>query len=194
MNGLDWVLIVIGAVCLGRGSFRGAISQLFGIAGVIGGLLLAAHSYESVARQLSGVFPGLPGAGAISFFVLFLLTWFCVAVAGYWTGKFFRHSGLGFLDRSLGGLVGMAKALILSVIVIALLTLILSPKSPLLAQSYLAPYAQQTAQLMLKATPKGLQDLFNEKLKTLKRSWIEHGERGEKDTKAKWIESKTKKH
>jgi len=87
MNGLDWFLIVIGIVCLGRGIFRGAVSQLFGIAGVVSGLLLAAHSYESVARQLSGVFPGLPGAAGISFFVLFLLTWFCVGVAGIGRGN-----------------------------------------------------------------------------------------------------------
>jgi membrane protein required for colicin V production len=190
MNGLDWFLIVIGIVCLGRGIFRGAVSQLFGIAGVVSGLLLAAHSYESVARQLSGVFPGLPGAAGISFFVLFLLTWFCVGVAGYWTGKLLRHTGLGFLDRLLGGGVGLAKALILSVIVVALLTLLLSPKSSLLAQSYLAPYVQQGAQLMLKATPKNLQDLFDEKEKIFKRKWLE---RGEKSTKTELFEPKAKK-
>lgn len=190
MNGLDWFLIVIGAVCLGRGIFRGAVSQLFGMAGLLSGLLLAAHSYESVGRQLSGVFPGLPGAAGISFFVLFLLTWFCVGVAGYWTGKFLRRTGLGFLDRLLGGCVGLAKAFILSVMVIALLTLLLSPASSLLAQSYLTPYVQQAVQLMLKATPKNLQELFDEKQKTFKRKWLE---RGEKSTKTEWFEAKARK-
>jgi membrane protein required for colicin V production len=189
MNGLDWFLIVIGIVCLGRGIFRGAISQLFGMAGLVSGLLLAAHSYESVGRQLSGVFPGLPGAAGISFFVLFLLTWFCVGVAGYWTGKLLRRTGLGFLDRLLGGGVGLAKALIMSVIVITVLTLLLSPTSNLLAQSYLTPYVQHAAQLMLKATPKNLQELFDEKQKTFKRKWLE---RGEKHTKTEWFEAKAR--
>jgi membrane protein required for colicin V production len=190
MNGLDWFLIVIGIVCLGRGIFRGAVSQLFGMAGLVSGLLLAAHSYESIGRQLSGVFPGLPGAAGISFFMLFLLTWFCVGVAGYWVGTLLRHTGLGFLDRLLGGGVGLAKAFILSVMVIALLTLLLSPTSSLLAQSYLTPYVQQAAQLMLKATPKNLQDLFDEKQKMFKRKWLE---RGEKSTKMELFEAKAKK-
>lgn len=87
MNGLDWFLLAVGIFCLVRGLLRGAISQLFGIAGVIGGFLLAAHSYESLARQLSALFPGLPGAAAIGFLVIFLLTWFCVGVTGYWTDR-----------------------------------------------------------------------------------------------------------
>ena len=177
MNGLDWFLIGIAIVCLGRGIFRGAISQVFGIAGVIGGFLLAAHSYESVARQLAAVFPGLPGAAAISFIVIFLLTWFCVGLSGYWIGKLLRRTGLGFLDRLLGGAIGLAKALVLAVIVIALLTLLLSPKSTFLAQSYLTPYVQQAAQLLLKATPQNLQKLFEEKQKAFKRNWLERGEK-----------------
>ena len=180
MNGLDWFLIVIGIVCFGRGLLRGAVSQLFGIAGVIGGFLLAAHAYESVARQLSAVFPGLPGAAAMSFIVIFLLTWFCIGVIGYWTGRLLRNTGMGFLDRLVGGAVGMAKALVLAMIVIALLTFLLSPKSSLLAQSYLTPYVQEAAQFLLKATPENLQKLFEEKQKALKEKWLE---RREKSTK-----------
>jgi membrane protein required for colicin V production len=175
MNGLDWLLIGIAIVCLGRGIFRGAISQVFGIAGVIGGFLLAAHSYEAIARQLAAVFPGLPGAAAISFIVIFLLTWFCVGLSGYWIGRLLRRTGLGFLDRFLGGAVGLAKALVLGVIVIALLTLLLSPKSTFLAQSILTPYVQQAAQLLLKATPQNLQKLFEERQKAFKRNWLERG-------------------
>jgi membrane protein required for colicin V production len=176
MNGLDWFLIVISTVCFGRGILRGAISQLFGIAGVIGGFLLAAHFYELVAGQLSTIFPGLPGAAPISFIVLFLLTWFCVGVAGYWTGRLLRRTGLGFLDRLVGGAVGMAKALVLAMIVVASLTFILAPKSPLLMQSYLTPYVQQAAEVMLLATPQNLQKLFQEKQRAFKEKWLERKE------------------
>jgi membrane protein required for colicin V production len=180
MNGLDWFLIVIGIICFGRGILRGAISQLFGIAGVIGGFLLAAHSCESVARQLATVFPGLPATAAISFVVIFLLTWFSVGLSGYWTGKVLHQTGLGFLDRLLGGAIGMAKALVLAMIVVALLTFLLAPKSPLLAQSTLTPYVQQAAELLIKATPENLQKLFEEKQRAFKDRWLERGEKGTK--------------
>jgi membrane protein required for colicin V production len=177
MNGLDWFLVVIGILCFGRGILRGAVSQLFGIAGVVGGFILAAHAYESVAKQLSAVFPGLPGAAAIAFAVIFLLAWFCVGVTGYWTGKVLRHTGLGFLDRLLGGAMGMAKALVLAMIITALLTFLLAPKSPLLAQSYLAPYVQKAAELLIRTTPENLQRLFEEKRRAFKDRWLERGEK-----------------
>jgi membrane protein required for colicin V production len=176
MNGLDWFLIAVGLFCLVRGILRGAISQLFGMAGVISGFLLAAHSYESVSRELSALFPGLPGAAAVSFMVLFLLTWFSVGVAGYWIGRLLRRTGLGFLDRLLGGMVGLAKALLLAIMIIGLLTLLLSPKSSFLTHSYLAPYVQQAAQVLLKVTPGSLQKLFEEKQKTFKQNWSERNE------------------
>jgi membrane protein required for colicin V production len=176
MNGLDYFLIAVGFFCLVRGTLRGAISQLCGMAGVISGFLLAAHSYESLARQLSALFPGLPAAAAVSFIALFLLTWFCVGVTGYWTGRLLRRTGLGFLDRLLGGLVGLTKALVLAIMIVALLTLLLSPKSSFLTHSYLAPYVQQAAQLLLKTTPKSLQKLFEEKQKAFRHDWSEWNE------------------
>lgn len=179
MNGLDWFLIAVGFFCLIRGILRGAVSQLFGIAGVIAGFLLAAHSYEALARQLAAVFPGLPGAAAVSFILLFLLAWFCVGVTGYWIGRLLRRTGLGFLDRLLGGMVGMAKAILLAIMTVALLTLLLSPRSSFLTHSYLAPYVQQAAQLLMKATPDSLQKLFEEKFKTFKHHWS-----GPKDERA----------
>ncbi len=171
MNGLDWFLLAVCIFCLVRGLLRGAISQLFGIAGVIGGFLLAAHSYESLARQLSALFPGLPGAAAIGFLAIFLLTWFCVGVTGYWTGKLLRRTGLGFLDRLLGGMVGFTKALLLAILSITLLTFILSPKSSILTGSCLTPYVQHATQVLLKATPAGLQKLFEEKQKAFRYNW-----------------------
>lgn len=171
MNGLDWFLIAVGAFCLIRGILRGAISQLFGIAGVIGGFLLAAHVYEPVARQLSLLFPGLPAAAAISFILLFLLTWFCVGVSGYWIGKMLRRTGLGFLDRLLGGMVGLAKALVLAIMITSLLVLLLSPKSSFLTDSRLTPHVQKAAQMLLKVAPQSLQKLLEEKQKTFKQRW-----------------------
>lgn len=173
MNGLDWFLVAVGFFCLIRGILRGAISQLFGIAGVIIGFLLAAHAYEPVARQLSLLFPGLPGAAAVSFILLFLLTWFCVGVTGYWTGRLLRRTGLGFLDRLLGGMVGLAKALVLAIMIIALLMLLLSPKSSFLTDSCLTPYVQKAAQVLVKVAPRNLQKLFEEKQKTFKHHWQE---------------------
>ena len=62
----------------------------------------------------------------------------------------------------------------------AVLTLLLPPKSSLLTQSFLAPYVQEAAELMLMATPKELQKLFQEKQEAIKHHWRERKEQSTK--------------
>jgi membrane protein required for colicin V production len=97
LNGLDWVLLGIGLFCVGRGILRGAISQVFGIAGVLAGFVLASHYYESLSVQLSEAFPRLIGPQAVSFVLLFFLAWFCLAIVGFGISKLLQKSDSAFL-------------------------------------------------------------------------------------------------
>jgi len=74
--------------------------------------------------------------------------------------------------------------------IIALLTLLLSPRSSFLTNSYLTPYVQQATQMMLKATPKNLQQLFEEKYKSFRHNLRE---RKEESSKAEPSKSKATK-
>lgn len=174
MNALDYILIGCGIFCLVRGMLRGAVSQIFGIAGIIGGFLVAAHFHEAVAAELGRSFPKFAGMQAVSFILLFFLTWFCVSIAGGWMARLFQRTGLGFLDRLWGGIIGAWKAVILAICIISILTFFLSPRNPFLNRSIMAPYIQQVAAYLVSITPTRLQTLFDEKQKELKRYWLEH--------------------
>jgi len=173
MNGLDWVLIGIGILGVLRGLWRGAVSQIFGILGVLGGFLVATHYHQSLAVQLARGFPKLTGAAVISFIALFFLTWLCVAMVGYMVAKVLRTGGLGFMDRVLGAGVGLGKAVLSAIILISILTLFVSPRSAILSQSRLAPQVQEIAQFMVMAAPERLQREFEQKSKELKQYWLE---------------------
>lgn len=175
MNALDWVLLVIGLFCLLRGLMRGAVSQIFGIAGILAGFVLASHYYESLGAQLARSFPQLPGPQVASFIVLFFLVWICIGVVGYMFSSLLHRTGLGFFDRCLGGAIGAAKAVVLAICIISVLTFFLSAQSPVLHGSFLAPYVQDIALVALKATPAKVQTLFEQKQAELKRYWTEHG-------------------
>jgi membrane protein required for colicin V production len=169
-NGLDWVLAGIFVLGIARGLWRGAISQVFGIAGVLGGFLLASHFYERVAVQVLRVFPHLAQphwVGIISFVLIFLLTWFCLSCLGYWLGSFFRRAGMGCLDRLLGAGVGLGKALIMAIILISSLTFLLPSDNGILRASRLAPYVQLATRYLIKATPAQVQELFEKKRQDL---------------------------
>lgn len=177
MSGLDWVLVGVGAFCVLRGILRGAVSQVFGIAGVLGGFVLASHHYEALAVQVSRTFPNLSGAPAISFILLFCLTWFCVALVGYAIARLLRKTGLGFLDRLWGGVIGFGKALLIAIVTISMLTVFIPANNPLLTGSVLVPYIQDAARLLVQVTPPSVQKIFEEKRKALERYWLESKEK-----------------
>lgn len=175
MNALDWVLLAIGLFCLGRGLMRGAVSQIFGIAGILAGFVLASHYYDPLGAQLGRSFPNLSGPQVVSFIVLFFLTWFCVGVVGFMISRLLHRTGLGCLDRVWGGAIGLGKAVALAMCIISVLTFFLSVQNPVLRDSVLAPYVQGVALVVMKATPAKVQTLFEQKQGELKRYWTEHG-------------------
>jgi membrane protein required for colicin V production len=176
MNGLDWFLAVIFAFGVLRGAWRGAISQVFGIAGVFGGFLLASHTYEGLAARIMHAFPGLaqaPLVATLTFVGIFMLTWFCLSIVGYWVGSLFRRTGLGFVDRLFGATIGVAKAFIMAIIAISSLTFLLPSDSSLLRESRLTPYVQYGARYLVMVTPRSVQELFEKKRSELYQYWLQ---------------------
>ncbi len=164
MNGLDWVLAMVGVICVGRGLWRGAVSQVFGIAGVLCGFIVAANYYVPLSAQLGAAFPSLSGQHFVSFAILFFLTWFNIGVIGYLMAKILRRTGLGLVDRTLGAVIGGGKALALAVAIVSALTFFLPSQNPLLGQSILRPYVTEAAGFVMKATPEHVQGLFTRRL------------------------------
>ncbi len=173
MSSLDWVLLGIGLFCALRGIWRGAIAQVFSIVGLVSGFVLASHFYLAVAGKLTQAFPDLKAAEAISFALLFLLTWFCLAVCGAWLARLFRKTGLGFVDRFWGLILGCLKALLAAVILVSGVTFVLPSDSPLLRQSKLVPYVYEAARIVVEITPKRVRDQFNTKREQLLEYWKE---------------------
>lgn len=174
MNALDWILLGVTIICVVRGIWRGAVSQVFGIAGLCGGFLTAAHYYQGVALRLAHAFPKLTAAPAVSFVALFLLAWFCIALVGFGLSKLLHRSGLSFFDRFLGAGVGLGKAALFSIIVISMLTFFLSAENPLLFESTLVPHVQGVARIAIKATPQSVQQLFESKRLEIERYWAHY--------------------
>lgn len=171
MNTLDWVLLIIVLSCALRGIWRGAIAQVLSIIGLVGGFVLASHFYLPLSEKLKQTFPALGAAHAIGFAVLFVLTWLCLAVCGAWLARLFRKTGLGFVDRIWGLLLGLCKAIVASIILIAALTFVLPHESPVLRQSRLIPYVYETSRVMVEMTPKRVRDLFELKRQKIMEYW-----------------------
>ncbi|HYA43274.1 MAG TPA: CvpA family protein [Syntrophobacteraceae bacterium] len=172
MNILDWVLICAGAFWVLRGLARGAVSQIFGIAGILAGFLVAVHHYLVVSAFISAKFHSIsgPAVAPVSFIGLFLLTWFCVAVAGSWITTLLRGAGLGFIDRLWGAMIGFAKAALFAIVTISVLTLFSTgPTSSLIKGSKLAPMIMETSRFLYKLAPPKVQQELSRKQQELEK-------------------------
>ncbi len=170
MNVLDWILIGIGAFWVLRGLVRGAISQIFGIAGIFAGFFVASHNFEQVSALINKNFPSFTGSGPVAFILLFILTWFCISVVGFWIVRIIRSAGLGFLDRLWGGMIGCGKALLFAIATISVLTLFSVGGNPtLLTQSALVPYIKEASSFMFKIAPAKVRDEFSIRQQSLEK-------------------------
>lgn len=171
MNVLDWVLICVGAFWVLRGFMRGAVSQIFGIAGILIGFLVASYQYRLVSAFIVRQFPSISTAALpLSFILLFLLTWFSIAVAGFWIVRILRSTGLGFIDRLWGAMIGFGKALLFAIVAISILTLFsINGKSPLIARSTLAPSVMGASRLLFDLAPANVQRELSRKQQSVKK-------------------------
>ncbi|MFZ0391584.1 MAG: CvpA family protein, partial [Calditrichia bacterium] len=97
------------------GLWKGFFREIFGIAGLIGGLYLAILTFGPLAGYLKNWLPGLPSfiLPALSFILIFLLVYIVSRIIGHLLGKIFQQLSLGWLNRLLGGAIGGLKAAIL---------------------------------------------------------------------------------
>ena len=173
MNALDWILVAVGAVSILRGLTRGMVSQVCGLAGLVGGFLLAAHMYAGVAARLKDTFSGLPYPEAVAFISLYVLAGFGAALIGWWLGSILHRTGFGWTDRVLGAGVGGLKGILFSVVLVYLLAVFLPGGSPFLAQSLLAPRAREAGDMLLRWAPEGMKRSVMEQIEALRKSLSE---------------------
>lgn len=165
MNIFDWVLIAVGSFSLFRGLWRGAISQIFGLFGFASGFFLAYRQGEALSARLAASFPSLPQPVFLSYALLFVLTWFLIALAGAWISRLLHSGGLGGQDRILGGALGMVKGTLAALLLVWGASFLLPPNHPLLERSRLVPYGQKATRFLVEATPKSFREKWEDRFK-----------------------------
>ena len=119
METIDIIIAVLLAVGLISGLRDGLVKQVAGLAGLIGGLLLGRAFYMPVGAWLTGMFGMSVEAAHITAFILILiLVPLLFSVVGWLVSKLLSIICLGWVNRLLGGLVGVLKFALFAGIVI----------------------------------------------------------------------------
>lgn len=145
MTWLDYAVLGVMGLSVVLGAWRGLVREVVSVAGwVIAFLaanLFAAPLAETLPRSLSP--PEL--RVLVAFVGVFVLSLAVTSLAGLVLAKMVKAVGLGGLDRTLGGLFGVARGLVLALVFALLAGLTRLPFDPIWKQSVSGPLLARAA-------------------------------------------------
>jgi len=152
MNWLDIVIIVV-AVLLGIVGLRqGIIRTVFGIAGLIGGIVLAGRYYGGLAAVLSP--SGATWANIAAYAIILIATLIVAGVVGWLVAKLVHIVMLGWLDRLVGCVLGVIIGGLSCAAILAIVGKYYPGTEAVISQSVIAKFLMGGFPLLLALLPK----------------------------------------
>jgi uncharacterized membrane protein required for colicin V production len=151
MNWVDIIIVLVAVLFGGMGWWRGVVQALFGIGGLIGGIVLAGRLYQSLAPKLSS--EGAIWAGVAAYALILVLTIAAASIAGWFVAKAVHALPFGWVDRLLGAVIGVFLGCLLVGAILALLCLFSSTVEAAVARSALAELIMKSFPLLRALLP-----------------------------------------
>jgi membrane protein required for colicin V production len=164
----DWIIVIVIAVSVLQAAISGFFHEAFGIAGLILGYLLAAWNYERLAARYAPYLKSMWLGEIAAFLVIFLAVVLVAGLAGRIVRHIVKEAGLSFVDRILGGALGLLRG-ILMVAVVLMSMAAFTPTSTWLEGSQLAPYFLVVGRAAIWVAPSELRSRFYQGLDLLHR-------------------------
>jgi len=109
MHIVDIIFCGIGLIFLIIGIKRGFITEIFRLTAMIAGFVIAVQYHEELYRRLTFITTSSNIKSVITFLTLYIATAGSLLIIGWAVRKLIHLTMLGWLDRALGGLIGMIK-------------------------------------------------------------------------------------
>jgi membrane protein required for colicin V production len=168
MNIADWAILVVIVASTMHAAAMGFFQEAFHLAGLIVGYLVAAWQYQRLAVWFETFLKSQWVAETAGFLLIFFAVAVVAGIAGRSARWVMKTSGLRFVDRFLGGALGLLRGcLIVAVITVSMTAF--TPSSKLLEGSELAPYFQAVGRAAIWVAPAELRARFYQGLDLLHR-------------------------
>jgi membrane protein required for colicin V production len=168
MNFADWVILAVIVASTVQAAYAGFFQEAFHIGGLIVGYLVAAWQYRRVADWLGTYLKSPWFAESVGFLLIFFAVAVIAGVAGRAARWVMKESGLRFVDRLLGGALGLLRGCLIVAVVVVSMTAF-TPASKWLAGSEWAPYFQAVGRAVIWVAPAELRARFYQGLDLLHR-------------------------
>ncbi len=166
MTAADWLMIAVIGFSVLVAAAQGFMYELFSLAGVIAGYLLAAWGYAQVAPWYEPYVKTPWVASLCGFLTIFFVVVLLAGSIGRIARFGMKEAGLRWFDRVLGAMFGLARGVAL-VMVIVLAVASFSPGSTWLARSRTAPYVLVLARAAIWLAPSQVRQQFHAGVETI---------------------------
>jgi len=172
VNWLDIVLCLILLVSIYAGLVRGFTRTVIGIVTTILAIVLAIWFHGAAGALFSDWVSHKTVANFLGFCIVFGVTMLAGALVGHLIARTLKFVGLGWLDRLMGGALGFVRAaLIAAVLIMILCAFTRTPPPQSVAQSRLAPYMMEVANVLSYLAPRELKEGFQSSYEKVKQVW-----------------------
>jgi len=171
MNIIDLLILVVMLAGATLGALKGISRILLATLGLVCGIVTAARLHQPAARLLESLVDGPSLRRSLGFALVFLCTWLLFLLLGHLVSGLLRRTGLRWLDRTVGGAVGLGTAAVLLFFILILLTALLPVNSTLLTGSRLSPYLLGAVTRASTLISPEARHRFSDKLEAVHRFW-----------------------
>lgn len=148
MTWLDYTALALLAASVAWGLWRGLVREAISVAAWVLAFMAANFFAGPLGEQLPQALPTPEVRVLIAFIAVFVVTLAACTLAGLLLSKLAKVAGLGALDRVLGGVFGMARALLILLAFALVAGLTALPRQPAWRDSVIGePLAQAALSL-----------------------------------------------
>jgi membrane protein required for colicin V production len=144
VNALDVTILVVCATFTGLGIVHGIIRSVSSLVAILAGLFCAKHLEPYISKVLALVHIKNP-EGLLGYLFVFFCIFVSIKILLLLLQKVTRATGLSPVDRILGGMLGLMKGLVITVLICTVFQVALPKDSAIIKNSKLVPAANKIA-------------------------------------------------
>ena len=144
MTALDLAVLGVLVLSTAWGVWRGLVREVISLAGWVGAFLVANWLAEPLANALPGSISNPDLRVIVAFAAVFVVTLTLATLVALMVSKALKATGLAGLDRTLGGVFGVGRGLLIALAFALGAGLTSLPQNPIWKQSYSGPMLGRT--------------------------------------------------
>lgn len=153
MTAFDYILLFVLGCSLVIGTMRGFLRELLSLAGWVVAFIVANMYGGKLAPMLPAALPGATLRLIVAFIVLFIAARIAMMLFAKAVDALVSAGGLSGLNRFLGCVFGLARGVLISLVLVLLCGMTAVPQQPFWKNAMFSPYAEQAAMMTLPFLP-----------------------------------------